>query len=65
MHFVQMREKLRADIVVKMREISDRLSSGSVPDFATYRQLVGRIQGHKDALDLVDAFFDKLVDSDE
>ena len=61
---LDIRTELRARIAQQMQQQADRLSSGQCQDFAAYKLAVGRIQGNKDALDAVDAVFNKLLDDE-
>ena len=65
MHTIQIREKIKADIVGKMRSLSDKMSAGRAVDYAGYRQLVGQVQGLKDALESVDEVFKNLLDEQD
>lgn len=62
MYLMQVREQLKASIVAQMRKISDELSSGRAADYPDYKRAVGRIQGLKDGMDVVDEVFKKLLD---
>lgn len=58
----ELRDKLKGEIVARMRKISDELSSGRAADYPEYKRGVGRIQGLKDGLDAVDDVFRKFDD---
>jgi hypothetical protein len=62
MYLMQVREKARAEIAREMQKVADRVTAGSARDYAEYRQMVGRIQGMKDGLTVVDEVFNKLLD---
>ena len=46
----------------KMRKVSDEVTAGRAGDFAEYRRYCGRLQGLKDALELTDDVFNRLLD---
>ena len=65
MRLMQVRDSVKCELAEKMRQRSDALSAGRATDFADYKQTVGRIQGLRDAMDVVDAVFNRLNDSEE
>ena len=65
MQVLQIRDAIKASLADKMRQRADALSAGRAVDFADYKQSVGRIQGLRDALDSVDAVFNKFLDSED
>lgn len=62
MQLLSVRDAIKSQLVEKMRQRSDALSSGRASDFADYKQNVGRIQGLRDAFDAVDEVFNRLLD---
>lgn len=62
MQLLSVRDAIKSQLVEKMRQRSDALSSGRAADFADYKQTVGRIQGLRDAFDAVDDVFNRLLD---
>lgn len=62
MLLIQVRDRLKESIVAKMRRVSDEVTAGRASDYADYRRYCGRLQGMKDALDAIDAAFNKLID---
>jgi len=65
MHTLMIREKIKAGIVGKMRNLSDKLSAGRAVDYAGYRQMVGQVQGLNDALESVDEVYKNLLDEQD
>ena len=64
-HTLQIRDKIKAGIVGKMKNLSDKMSAGRAVDYAGYRQMVGHMQGLNDALESVDEVFKKLLDEQD
>lgn len=65
MFVVKVHEMVRAEIAKRMQSISGRICAGRPADFAEYRQLVGRLQGCEDALQVLDEVFAKLHNDEE
>lgn len=65
MQIMDIRDRLRRGISERMGKISDDTVRGSAGDFAEYRRLCGRHQGLRDALEVVDAVFKKLIDDQD
>jgi hypothetical protein len=65
MRLDQLRHILRDEIAKEMQKTAEKLTAGRPADYAEYKQGVGRLQGHRDAMDCVEAYFEKLLDNDE
>jgi hypothetical protein len=65
MRTLQVRDKIKAGIIGKMKSLSDKMSAGRAVDYAGYRQMVGHMQGLNDALESVDEVFKKLLDEQD
>lgn len=68
MKIVDIRDRLRKNLAIAMRVHADNLSSGRAGDFPQYQRIVGNIKGLRDAIDIVEQTFDKILnegDSDE
>ena len=59
---IGIRNKLRDKIAEQMKRTSDALSAGRFSSLEEAKQYVGRLQGHRDALEAVDAVFNRLFD---
>ncbi len=62
MQIMELRDRARTEIAREMHKVADRVTSGSAKDYAEYRQMVGRIQGMRDGLAVIDGVFNKLLD---
>ena len=57
---------IKAEIADMTRKVSNDLTAGRAADYAGYKAMVGRIRGHQDALDAIDAVLKKNdEDTDE
>lgn len=65
MRVLQIRESLLAGMVEQMQALQNRISAGQAIDFASYKQQVGRIQGLKDAVDVVNDTFRALLNEED
>ena len=65
MQIHQIRNALREGIAAQMRGTADRLAAGRVSDYAEYRQVVGRIAGMKESIDIVEQVFNELLNEKE
>lgn len=54
---VQFKEAIKDRIAKDMQNTANKIAAGQAPDYAAYKQLVGRVAGGKDALDAVDEVF--------
>lgn len=62
---LQLRDLLRERIAISMQNTANKLSSGRAPDYAQYRQMVGRIEGNRDALDEINKVFVEFLNEGE
>ena len=62
MQMMDIRDRLRKNLALAMKAHADNLSAGRATDFSQYRYVVGNIKGLRDAIDVVDQVFEKLVD---
>jgi hypothetical protein len=57
---VQVRERLKTEVVKEMQTISNKLSAGRAMSFDHYQKMVGMIAGGQMALDKIDEAFKGL-----
>jgi len=65
MQMMDIRDRLSTNLARAMQIQADNLSAGRAGTFDQYQRAVGNIKGLKDALDITDQVFSKLVDSEE
>jgi|GEM_PF-6068323 len=65
MKIFEIRDALHKELAHQMKMTADRLTAGTAGDFAGYKQLVGRLAGHRDGIAAVDAVFHKLLTDEE
>jgi len=65
MQMMDIRDRLRKNLALAMKAHADNLSAGRAADFSQYQRVVGNIKGLRDAIDVVDQVFEKLVDEDD
>ena len=65
MQLMDIRDRLKKNLAVAMQALSDQLSAGRPVDYPAYTKLVGRIKGLRDAMDVIDQTFNKIIDEDQ
>jgi len=62
MQMMDIRDRLCKNLAVAMKVHADNLSAGRAGDFSQYQRTVGNIKGLRDAIDVIDQVFNKLLD---
>lgn len=62
MQMMDIRDRLRKNLALAMKAHADNLSAGRPSTFEQYQRIVGNIKGLRDAIDVVDQVFEKILD---
>lgn len=65
MRLDQLRINLRDAINEETVKLANKVASGRCATFDEYKQAVGRMQGHSDAIEALEQVFAKLLNEDE
>lgn len=64
MRLEQIQILLREELGKEMRVLADKMASGRATTYDGYRQMVGQVQGLGQAIEKVDAVFDKFYNDE-